>query len=98
MQSIQRVKSFVGFAVRANKVVWGTDNVLAYKKKLRLILVSDGLAENALQKLRAYAETKPARLEVLQGVSVAELVHRDGVKAIGVTDKNLADAIISELE
>jgi ribosomal protein L7Ae-like RNA K-turn-binding protein len=98
MPSIQRVKSFVGFAVRANKIVWGTDNVLAYKKKIRLILVSDGLADNALQKLRAYAESKPARLVVLDDLTVAELVHRDGVKAIGVTDKNLADAIILELE
>lgn len=98
MQSIQRVKSFVGFAVRADKVVWGTDNVLAYKKKLRLVLVSRDLAENALQKLRAYADAKPARLVVLSDVTVAELVHRDGVKAIGITDKNLSDAIISELE
>jgi len=98
MQSIQRVKSFVGFAVRADKVVWGTDNVLAYKKKLRLVLVSRDLAENALQKLRAYADAKPAKLVVLSDVTVAELVHRDGVKAIGITDKNLSDAIISELE
>ena len=98
MQSIQRVKTFVGFAVRANKVVWGTDNVLAYKKKLRLVLISADLAENARAKLSAYCEAKPARLIVVRDVSLAELTHRDGVKAIGVTDKNLSDAIISELE
>ena len=98
MRSIQRVKSFVGFAVRANKVVWGTDNVLAYKKKLRLVLVSADLAVNALEKLTAYCEAKPSALRILADVTVAELVHREGVKAIGITDKNLSDAIIAELD
>lgn len=98
MQNVQRIKSFVGFAVRAGKVVWGTDNVLAYKKKLRLVLASADLAENAREKLRAYCEKKPAEFVVLTDLTVAELVHREGVKAVGVIDKNLSDAILSELE
>lgn len=93
-----RINTFVGFAVRAGKIVWGTDNVLAWKKKLRLILASENVSENALEKLRRYAESKPADLKVLGSDAVAELTHRDGVKVIGITDKNLSDAIVQELE
>ena len=98
MQSTARIKTFVGFAVRAGKIVWGTDNVLAWKKKLRLILASSDVSENALEKIRRYADDKPAKLSVLSCGEVAELVHREGVKVIGITDKNLADAIVQELE
>ena len=98
MRNVQRLRTFVGFAVKAGKVVWGTDNLLAYKKKLRLVLASADLAENAREKLVAYCDARSVELTVLQGITVAELVCRDGVKVIGVSDKNLADAILSELE
>lgn len=90
-----KVVTLLGFAMRANKVVLGTDAIERWRKKKYLLLICHTLGENSRKKLLSLSAGIPAAL-VTEG-TLGERVHREGVKALLVTDKQLADAILNNM-
>ncbi len=84
---MDKINSYVGFAIKSNKVVYGADNILK-NKKIKLILTSDELSQNTMEKLQ---NTKICLLclpsEQYNSLNLKGL-------AVGIQDKSLADAII----
>lgn len=89
-----KVKTYIGFARRAGKVVLGVDNILTLKRPM-LVIYSKELAENSVNKLKNSAETTGHTL--IEVESTVALGLPDGCKAAGIKEKNLAEAIIKQL-
>lgn len=92
--SPEKIESLLGFAVRAGKVLFGFDALVAPKRAhVHLVLYGPDLAENTKTKLdRLCAERKIPRL--LCKKTLEEMLRRSGVKAVGITDKQMARAMV----
>ncbi len=86
-----KIKSYVGFAIRAGKTVLGTDNILN-TKKLHIVILDDTLSENAVKKIKNHCEAINCPLHIVK--DTAKLLAKEGCKAFGIRDKSLAKAII----
>ena len=94
---ISKIKSYVGFATKMNKVVFGVDNIKNCKKKQYVILYDDSLSENSVRKVTAYSNLKNIRL-IKVDYNLAEAFKREIVKIISILDESLAKAILTEVE
>lgn len=90
-----RIKSFVGFAVKARKIQYGVDNVVSAGRKAHLILFSPDLSERSGKRLHEYADRN--EIDVF-AVRLEEILPGRNCKALGITDVNLAEAVKSELK
>lgn len=86
-----KISSYIGFALKAGKVVFGTDNVLTSNKRM-LVIMSDELSGNAAAKISAHATAKGWR--VIEISDIGSVIPREGVKVIGIREKNLAETIL----
>ncbi|MBO5776702.1 MAG: hypothetical protein J6V83_00740 [Clostridia bacterium] len=92
--SLQKIKTYVGFAFKAGKAVLGVDNIAKIVKPM-LVIYSTELAQNSVKKLNEYSQKFSHQLYEVE--SFIEISPREGCKAIGIKDNNLADAIIKQL-
>lgn len=92
-----KIKSYIGFAIRMRKYVFGVDGIRTDKHKQYVIVYDDSLAENSLSKLKSHAEKKQIPL-LKVCFSLSELTKRENVKVVAISDKSLAEAILVELE
>jgi len=86
-----KIKTYIGFAVKAGKIIQGTDNLLIHKKKLYLVVIDEGLQPNALNKIISYAENR--QVKMLKTENLSELTNIMNYKVIGITNKSLAEQI-----
>ena len=93
-----KIGAYLGFSIRAGKTVFGVDDIENYRKKVRLILVDETLADNSFKRLMKANERFSCPLLVLRDGLLGQLMHRPQVKAVAIKDQNLAAAIIKEAE
>lgn len=92
MNANNKLSTFIGFAVKSRNIVFGVDDILS-SKKAKLILVSSNLSENSRKKLSEYAENKHISMVMVEE-DIFETIFKDkNIKAIAITDENLANAI-----
>lgn len=90
-----RLKSFVGFAVKAGKAIYGVDNITTGRKRPYLILYSAALSERSAKNLTEYADKYGIETAT---TDMEEILPNRNCKALGISDKNLAEAVKSELK
>ena len=83
--------TMIGFAKRAGKIVYGYDN-LKSARGLKLLAVSDTASVNLAQDMKNLAEKKRVPLVVAPAL---EITVGNNVKALGMTDGNMAQAALS---
>ena len=94
MKSIpEKIKSYIGFAEKSGNIVCGQDNILK-SKKVKLILISNTLSDSSKGKLENFATKQNIRLFVLNDCDLQFIYSKNGVKVLGVSEPNLADAVI----
>lgn len=94
---MNKIISYIGFAIKAKKVIVGQSHLKRTDKRLYLVLVCSSASENlidlaknlAFKNVCDYIITKP-RLDTLTNIQ--------DVKIIGITDENLSRAIIDNKE
>ena len=92
-----KIKTYIGFAVKARKVVFGLDNILTSKKSVRVIVMDKSLGESSRRKLNNYLTHNEVKVVELEDISLGEdILKRDNCKIIGINDENLAKAVIDE--
>ena len=96
--NINKIKAYLGFAIKSGNIIFGYDNIITTKKKLKLIIVSNTVNNKISTKINDFADSKKIKLINLSELSVEELISRDNCKLIGIVDENLASAIIKEME
>lgn len=89
---LSKMKTYIGFATKSNSIKFGTDNILKAKHS-KIILVSDEIADNSYQKVTVFAKKLGIEIAKLSKDIFADLINKEGVKAVSITNENLADAI-----
>ena len=93
---ISKIKTYVGFAVKSRKIIFGIDNLIK-SKQVKLVLSSSGLTEIGKNKIKNFCERKNILNFEIENRFFEELIQKTGVKVVAITDKNLSDAIIKQL-
>lgn len=90
-----KVTALVGFAIKAGKIIFGTDAIERSHRKKGLIIACKTLSEGSLEKL---VRQSGGTTVILSRVTpVSELTHKNGCKVIAVTDKQMSDAILKNI-
>ena len=94
-----KIETSLGFCVRSGKIVFGTTEIERKRKGVHLLLADGGIGKNSLKIMVNAAEKLqcPLYLTKEEGM-LGEYLHRPAVKAVAITDKNLASAILSDTE
>lgn len=91
--NLTKIKTYVGFAIKSKKILYGIDNILL--KKSYLIIISDELKSSSKQKCLSYAESRGVPIKEVSAENVTFCVNREGVKAFAINDASLAKAILN---
>lgn len=86
-----KIKSYVGFAIKSRKIKYGTDEILKMNNA-ELIILSSDLAENSKKKITQKFVGKTQIIEFSQE-KLNFLFNGKTTKAAAITDKNLSEAI-----
>ncbi len=89
-----KIETYLGFCIRARKIAFGVDEV-AKQKKSFLLLADEGLGESSLKEMKKTWERLQCPMFLVEKDGLGALLHRVGVKAVAIKDKNLATAILS---
>ena len=89
---VNKIKTYVGFAIKSKQIKFGIDEILK-NKFLDLILVSSELAESSKSKLESFASKTHSKLIELEQNQIDFVLNKTGVKVFAITNKGLADAI-----
>lgn len=92
-----KIKTYVGFAINKGSVIFGADKILVTKKKTKLLLMCNSASEKTKKELKHYSVNKNVKL-IECFTPVEELVLKKGVKVIALTDENLVNAILQNLD
>ena len=90
---MQQIMTYIGFAVKSNHIVKGIDEVLKTKKKIFLIVISNELKGNSKEKLEMFSQNRNIQIKEI-GNEVFMNLNLIGVKVLGITDPNLAKALL----
>ena len=90
----RKIDSYIGFAVRSGSVIWGLDELLAAKKRVYLIMRDADMGGSSARKADRKAQSENIPLLICKGGEIAHAVHKENVKLIALTSKELADAIL----
>ena len=98
----KRALGMLGLAMKAGKVVIGTEQVIVFlqKRKLSLVLVSGNASEGTKKKIRFKCEFyKTALVEVAVDTDeLGRLLGKTYAPAVvGITDENFSNAIVKLL-
>lgn len=90
-----KATSLLGFAVKANKLIYGTDRIMEKRKKTFLVIICRTLSENSRKKLLAQADTI-----VIETVKkdLSEILHKENCKAAALIDRQMADAVLKNIK
>ena len=89
---INKISAYVGFAMKANQIVIGTDNVLS-KRDVKIVLLNENLSENAKRKI-----SKKCKVYTFTDAEFGLISKDASIKVIGIIDNNLSNAIRNLLE
>lgn len=82
-----KISSYVGFCIKGNMIVYGTDNVL-FSKKSKLVFLSDKLSERTKDYLK-----KRLEVDIIENYDFSKLTVKSGCKVFAITNNGLANAI-----
>ena len=86
----KKLIGYLNIAIKAGKVVFGVDAILAYRKKNYGVIICSTLSDNSRRKTVEFCTDSDLPFVVLgSGVLLSWLVSRTGVKAIAITNKQL---------
>ena len=92
-----RLKAYLGFAIKSGKIIFGYDKLFESKKNPILVLICSTLNEKNTNKVKLYCERNNIDYIKLNDI-LGELVSRDNCKVCSICDNNFASIICKELE
>lgn len=92
-RNLSKISSYIGFAAKAGKIVYGADQIVG-RQRQKVIILCPTAGENTKKKLLNYADKTSSPLVVPEGITLEEILKKKNCKAVAVTDTCLAKAII----
>ena len=93
---INKAKSYLGFAIKSRAIKFGVDDIIKMKSA-KLIIVSDELKESSEKKILSYSQKNNIELLKLTLDDFQKLLDNNNIKAVAITDENLAAQIKKNL-
>lgn len=93
-----RLVSYIGFAIKSGKVIFGYDKLFQSKKLPKIIIYCQTLSEKMKNKLELFASFKKIKLLTLEKFILSDIIKRDNCKVIGICDDNLSNVISAEID
>ena len=93
-----KIESYLGFSSRCKKIIFGAEMIERQKKGVFLLIVDGNIGKNSLKSIVKAQEKLACPLYMTEEGALAEWVHRPAVKAVAITDKNLASAMIKSAD
>lgn len=88
---INKVKTYIGFSIKSNSIVFGSDNILKLKKKPDVVIICNSATEKVINQIKKTG----FKCVMLKNILLSEILQRDNVKVIAIKNDNLAKAILS---
>lgn len=88
--------TYIGFAVRAGKIVYGINQAETCRKS-QLLLLCRTASENARKQAVDLAKKKNIDLIMTVSDDLENIVNKTNCKTVVITDKNLARAVIENM-
>ena len=96
---IEKIKSYLGFAIRSGKIIFGIDKLLQSKKKPLLVLICSSQNDKVSGKVKRFCESNQINFYKLpNNILLGDLIGRDNCKILGICDVSLANAITNEFQ
>ncbi len=92
-----KVESYIGFAVKARKILLGNTAAEAGLKKIKLILICGTSQKNSIKKANSISVKTQAPMVFCRNKTLSEITGSN-VKIAAITDKSLAKAIIENCD
>ncbi len=93
-----KIEAYLGFCIRAGKIVFGVDRIEKVKKGVYLLLADGGVGKNSFKPTLLAKERLACPLIMTDEGVLGETLHRPGVKVAAITDDHLATAILSVVD
>ena len=90
-----KVSTYLGFAIKSNKVIFGFDNLKVYNKKLYLIIICKSANEKYITFAKEKQNITKCDVYKTNDILLDDLVFKSNCKIIGVKSNELATAIIN---
>lgn len=94
ISKIPKIESYIGFAARAQKIIFGVDSITKRGKRHRVIILCSTAGENTSKQIMTYCEKTNSPLIVLKNQTLEGILKKQNCKVIAVTDLELANAIL----
>ena len=98
MLNISKIKTYLGFAIKSGKIIFGYDNLLIAKNNPYLVLSCSTLNEKMNTKVNTFCNNRKIKCVNLLEVKLSDLIQRDNCKVVGIKDENLSNAILNEFK
>lgn len=97
----EKIHSYLGFAKRSRNLISGYNSCMHAigRGKIYLLILTEDLSENTKEKFLAIAESEKIPLRIHENMEkIQEMTGEIGRGIYGITEKNLAKAIINEID
>lgn len=88
------IDSYLGFAVRANKAVFGLECLLRLKKPPAVVLYDESLGASAKRKAEFFCQKSGVGFYPVREGYLNDTLKRKNVKIVAVSDESLGNQII----
>ena len=91
-----RIESYLGFAVRSGKIVYGMDNIETSRRRLYALVLGPDASVNLAERAERYAARRTVPL-IKAEKPLEELIRKPNCKLVALLDANMAKAVISSV-
>ena len=91
-----KIESYIGFAIKSRKVVFGIDNIKIARKRMYLIVLCPTASENLKREAEYFSGTKEIPL-IMTDVPLDELTFKNNCKIAAIMNKSLAKAVTDNI-
>lgn len=94
----EKIESYLGFCIRSRKIVFGVEMIERQKKGVYLLMADGAVGKNSLKGMINAQARLSCPFLMTEAGALSAATHRPAVKAVAITDYNLAKAILSVAE
>ena len=90
-ESINKLKTYLGFSIKSNSIVFGYDNITKSRKQFDVVIFCSSATEKHVNPIVCLGH----KCVKLKHANLGELIERNNVKVVAIKNYNLAKAILS---
>ena len=94
---LNKLRSYIGFAIKAGKAVFGYEGIITSRRPPKAVLVSKDINRTSRSRPTVYCNEKKTNLIEIEPDYFRHIVAKENIKAIGIADINLSKAVIDNI-